>query len=157
MIFCSQSALSFWFLLFFRFFYRIFFLNGFPNPFIAHFRSSFFLFFFVWTKFPFLAFGFLFTCVILKLNFCFFIFWSDFFWKWFFQFTHMRPNIFKSWIGVKGLFLDKKNGFPDINITNCGDFTFKVAVLVFLSFWVYPSIRARGKILGLHDALMDWY
>ena len=44
-----------------------FFLNGFPNPFAAHSRPSFLF------EFSFLACGFLFTCGILILIFCFFL------------------------------------------------------------------------------------
>ena len=72
MVFCSHAAISlqFFFYCFFDFLDRIFFLNGFPNPFVVHSRPIFF----VWTKFPFLANGFLFTCGIFALIFSFFIY-----------------------------------------------------------------------------------
>ena len=80
MVFCSHAAVS----SFFDFYCFLdslnwFFLKGFPSPFIVHSRPCFF----IWIQFPFLACGFSFTCGILTLIFCFFI--------WFF-FRNDFPN-----------------------------------------------------------------
>ena len=72
--FCSHAAISLWFLLFFRFFGSDFFLIGFPNPFTAHSRPSFLF----ELNFHFSLVIFLFTCGILTLIFCLFVYFLCF-------------------------------------------------------------------------------
>ena len=78
---CGNFTLIF--TVFFRFFGSNFFLDGFPNPFTAHSRPSFLF----ELNFHFSLVVFLFTCGILTLIFCFFLFFDLIFLKWFSQFT----------------------------------------------------------------------
>ena len=109
-----------------------FFLNGFYNLFIVHSRPGFF----VWTKFPFLASGFLFPCGILTLIFCFFFkFLSDFIRNGF-------PNSFI--IRSRSSFCFRQWKFFELYVRTCPAIFF-----YFLIFILVNSKRSGGVSLPM--------